>query len=130
MLPTGHGKSCKIFQASYNGIVSKACCLHDESKNEKQLMEGKYSILLYSTTETRDLIGQSEVRPKPYGPPKSRMDLKFSNHGGYTIKLLLTNCSFHTENIRTLAFCTDLISFGPYVKTSVRIFCRMDLTIG
>ena len=25
-------------------------------------------------------------------------------HGGYTIKLLLTNCSFHTENIRTLAF--------------------------
>ena len=23
----------------------KACCLHDESKNEKQLMEGKYSIV-------------------------------------------------------------------------------------
>ena len=23
----------------------KACCLHDEFNNEKQLMEGKYSIL-------------------------------------------------------------------------------------
>ena len=23
----------------------KACCLHDESKNEKQLMEGKYSVV-------------------------------------------------------------------------------------
>ena len=61
---------------------------------------------------------------------QSRMDLKFSNHGCFTMKLLLTNCSFHTGNIRTLVFCTDLISFGPYVKTSVRIFCRMDLTIG
>ena len=25
----------------------KACCLHDESKNEKQLVEGKYSIVRY-----------------------------------------------------------------------------------
>ena len=25
---------------------------------------------------------------------------------------------------------TKLISFGPYVKTVVRIFCRMDLTTG
>ena len=33
---------------------------------------------------------------------------------GYTIKLLLTNCSFHAENIRTLVVCTDLIPFGPY----------------
>ena len=49
---------------------------------------------------------------------------------GYTIKILLTNCSFHTENIRILVFRTDVISFGPYFKTAVRIFCRMDLTIG
>ena len=28
----------------------KACCLHDESDNEKQLMEGKYSIV-YGTPE-------------------------------------------------------------------------------
>ena len=34
------------------------------------------------------------------------------------------------ENIRTSAFRTDLTSFGPYFKTSVRIFSRMDLTIG
>ena len=47
---------------------------------------------------------------------------------GYTIKLLLTNCSFHTENVRTLVFGTDVISFGPYVKTAVRIFCCMYLT--
>ena len=24
----------------------KACCLHEESNNEKQLMEGKYSIVI------------------------------------------------------------------------------------
>ena len=36
--------------------------------------------LLYGKAETRDLIGQCEVRPKQYGPPKSRMDLKFSNY--------------------------------------------------
>ena len=34
------------------------------------------------------------------------------------------------ENIWTLVFCTDLISFGPYFKTVVQIFSRMDLTIG
>ena len=51
-------------------------------------------------------------------------------HGGYTLKLLLTNCSFHTENTWTFVFCIDLISFGPYVKTAVRKFCCMDLTIG
>ena len=34
------------------------------------------------------------------------------------------------ENIRTSAFRTDLISFGPYFKTLVRIFSRMDLTTG
>ena len=34
------------------------------------------------------------------------------------------------EIIRTSAFRTDLTSFGPYFKTSVRIFPRMDLTIG
>ena len=28
----------------------KACCLHDESKNEKKLMESKYSIV-YRTPE-------------------------------------------------------------------------------
>ena len=28
---------------------------------------------------------------------------------GHTIKLLLTNCSSHTENVRTLVSCTDLI---------------------
>ena len=31
--------------------------------------------LLYSKNETCNLIGKAEVRPKPYGPPKSRMDL-------------------------------------------------------
>ena len=31
--------------------------------------------LLYSKNETRNLIGLTEVRPKPYGPPKSRIDL-------------------------------------------------------
>ena len=34
------------------------------------------------------------------------------------------------ENIRTSAFRTDLTLFGPYFKTSVRIFSRMDLTSG
>ena len=34
------------------------------------------------------------------------------------------------ENIGTSAFRTDLTSFGPNFKTSVRIFSRMDLTIG
>ena len=34
------------------------------------------------------------------------------------------------ENIRTLVFRTDLTSFGPYIQTAVRIFPRMDLTIG
>ena len=34
------------------------------------------------------------------------------------------------ENIRTLGFRTDLTSFCPYFKTTVRIFSRMDLTIG
>ena len=46
-----------------------------------------------------------------------------------TMKLLLTNCSFDTENIRTLDFCAGLGLFGPYIKTAVRVFCRMDLTI-
>ena len=30
-------------------------------------------------------------------------------HSGYTLKPLLTNCSFHAENMQTLVFCTDLI---------------------
>ena len=34
-----------------------------------------------------------------------------------------------SENIQTLVFCTDLASFGPYFKTAVRTFSRMDLTI-
>ena len=34
------------------------------------------------------------------------------------------------EGIRTLVFDMDLTSFGPYFKTVVRIFSRMDLTIG
>ena len=34
------------------------------------------------------------------------------------------------ENIRTLLFRTGLTSFGPYFKTAVEIFSRMDLTIG
>ena len=38
-------------------------------------------------------------------------------HGGYTVKLLLINCSSHTENIRTLVFCSDFIPIGPYFKT-------------
>ena len=41
-------------------------------------------------------------------------------HNDCTIKVLSTNCSFHTENIRTLVFCTDLISFGGDVKTEVQ----------
>ena len=40
-------------------------------------------------------------------------------HGGYTVKLLLTNCLFHTENSWTFVFCIDLISFSPYTKTAV-----------
>ena len=40
-------------------------------------------------------------------------------HGSHATKRLLTNCSSHTENIRTLVFRMDLISFGPYVKTAV-----------
>ena len=35
-------------------------------------------------------------------------------YGGYTIKLLLTNCLFHTGNIRTLLFL--------YVKSAVEYF--------
>ena len=38
---------------------------------------------------------------------------------GYEIKLLLTNCSFHIENIRTLVFRSDVISFHPYLKTAL-----------
>ena len=38
---------------------------------------------------------------------------------GYTINFLSTNCSFHTENIRTLVSRTDLTSFGPYFKITV-----------
>ena len=38
-------------------------------------------------------------------------------HGGYTIKLLLINCSFHTENVRTLVFVRN--SFHS-VRTSKR----------
>ena len=34
------------------------------------------------------------------------------------------------ENIWTLAFRTDLTSFGPYFKTAVQIFSRMNLVIG
>ena len=34
------------------------------------------------------------------------------------------------ENIWTSAFRTDLTSLGPYFKTSIRIFSRIDLTIG
>ena len=30
-------------------------------------------------------------------------------HGGYTVKLLLTNCLFHTENTWTFVFCIDLL---------------------
>ena len=51
-------------------------------------------------------------------------------HGGNAIKLLLlTYCSFHTENIRTLDFHTDLILSGLYIKTVDGIFCRIDLAM-
>ena len=45
-----------------------------------------------------------------------------------TIRLLSTNCSFHTKNIRTLVFHTDLNSFILYFETAVLTFCHMDLT--
>ena len=53
VLPTGHGKSFTIFQAGLMELQVKelqkadlkASCLHNESGNEKQLMEGKYSIV-------------------------------------------------------------------------------------
>ena len=35
---------------------------------------------LYSKTEARDLIGKSVVHVNPYGPPKSCMDINFSNY--------------------------------------------------
>ena len=44
---------------------------------------------------------------------------------GYTIKLLLSNYSLHMESIRTFLFSTYLISFYPYLKTAVRVFCCM-----
>ena len=44
--------------------------------------------------------------------------------------ITLSNCSLHAENIQTLVYCTVLVSSGPYVKTAIWIFCRMDLTIG
>ena len=34
------------------------------------------------------------------------------------------------ENIWTLVFRMDLTSFGPYFKSAVQSFSRMDLTIG
>ena len=30
---------------------------------------------------------------------------------------------------KNLVFRTELISLGPYLKTTVRIFCRMELTV-
>ena len=42
-------------------------------------------------------------------------------HDGHAIKLLLTNCSFYTDYI-----------FGPWFlyRPAVRVFCRLDFTIG
>ena len=40
-------------------------------------------------------------------------------YADYTIRHLPTNYSFDTEDIRTLIFCTDLISFGSYFETAV-----------
>ena len=57
---------------------------------------------------------------------------KFSNkspkifwhiHGGYTIKLLLTKCSFHTENIRTLVFVRT-----SFIR-SVRQNCGLNIAL-
>ena len=47
MLSTGHGQSFKLalMELEVKKDDVKVCCLHDESKNEKQLMEGKCSIV-------------------------------------------------------------------------------------
>ena len=42
---------------------------------------------------------------------RQRFKLFLQVQGGYTVMLLLTNCSFHAENNRTLVFCTDPNSF-------------------
>ena len=46
--------------------------------------------------------------------------------GGYTIKILLTNCSFYTENIWTLAYCADLTSFGCTLKLQSEYFAAYN----
>ena len=49
---------------------------------------------------------------------------------GCTVKLLFDQLMWSIlENIGTLVFRTDLTSFGPFFKTAVRVFSRMDLTI-
>ena len=41
-------------------------------------------------------------------------------HGGYTIKLLITNCLFHIENIWTFVFCMGLFHLvHTPIKTAV-----------
>ena len=63
---------------------------------------------------------------------------RFEFEEGFCLWLWLYNKAFIDqlvrsirENIRTLiVFRTNLTSFGPYFKTAVRIFSRMDLTIG
>ena len=69
-----------------------------------------------------------------FDPHKYRLWMKFSEfyknfpttcrelfkqvHGSYVVKLLWTNCSFHTENIRTL-----IVLYRPHFSRSLRQDC-------